>query len=136
MENYSRQKRRSLLIILAIYFVLGGVSVFFLENETVIKLLQAVTGLLSLYFTWLWCNLDAKFRDYQISTWLKVTIILFLVLGFVIYALKTRGSRGIITVLGGILFTGCSIGIAVLGVIITYIIATVFGIEIHIPLMP
>ena len=103
-QNLAKAKRWRLtgLVISSIAF--GVAEQLFVEShadERAFAIGGMVVGLLLIVS---WCRLDARERAYTISKPLLLTIILLAGVGLPVYLLRTRGVRGILSIVIALLF--------------------------------
>jgi len=103
VEDFPRAKRRRLLSLLALS-IAAGVLQQLLADAEIADLLPFVVGLATTVLIISWCNVDARERDFTIKPWLFVTMFFLTFIGVPIYLLRTRGVRGMFSILLALLF--------------------------------
>ena len=99
-DNVSR--KRGILLKLLIYSgLLGIVSVFLQNHNSVLSYLLRLPALI-LGITW--CHVDANQRGYSMGKLMRLGLIFIFVVVFPLYLFRTRGLKGIKTLVQAILF--------------------------------
>ena len=118
VEGFAKAMRRRLLSLLVLSIADGVLEQLFADAE-IADLLPFVAGLAITVLIISWCNVDARGRDFTIKPWLFATMFLLTCVGVPIYLLRTRGARGILSILFALLFFVLMVVLGVLAAQIT-----------------
>lgn len=94
LVDYSYAKRRILIWLLIYSALLGVLSVFLPQEDTMLSFL---VGCPLLILAVVWCHTDADERGHTIGRLMNFGLVFFFVLVFPIYIIRTRGMDGITT---------------------------------------
>jgi len=109
-HDYAKQKR-AMLVWLCIYSgILGPIMVFMPEQET---MLDTLVSLPLLVLGIAWCHFDARQRNFRLGRAWTLFLVFLSIIAFPAYISRTRGIRGIKTILKAIILLifmlGCMI---------------------------
>lgn len=99
-----RRKRLVLLIILAAWALNGILDALFAEMASFEKYSELFAVVCFAFCTRLWCHYDSQERGFSIGRFLSLSIVLIALIGFPVYAFRTRGLAGFRLVGGAVLF--------------------------------
>jgi len=100
----ARKKRRVILILYGLGVVFGVLDTLFADLASYGPASEVLGALSIILGISLWCHYDASQRDYTIGRALRLAILLILLVGFPVYAFRTRGWSGFGLIGWGILF--------------------------------
>ncbi|MCC6698236.1 MAG: hypothetical protein IT365_21615 [Candidatus Hydrogenedentes bacterium] len=103
-EYLTRQKFILLAVMLLLSGVFGVLDSVFASTPGWAKSLFMLDTLSFMFCLLLWCGCDAQLRGFTLGRGLRWTIFLIALVGFPIYAFKSRGRNGWSLVLLGALF--------------------------------
>lgn len=89
--DYQLEKRQTLWLLLALFFVAGWFRAIFGEESNYYPLYQLAFGLSSTIFIVRWVALDALERRFQLTTLWLVFFVVISLLALPFYLFKTRG---------------------------------------------
>ena len=95
----------------------GVAEQLFAEDQRSVMFAVGIAGLLLLGS---WVRLDANERGYTLTKPLFLAIILMAVLGLPVYFIRTRGTRGVVSILIASLFAFALMGIEQIAIEITF----------------
>ena len=101
--DFAKAKRRRLLWLLVLWTASGVLDPLLADAE-IAGLLPLVLGLATTVLIISWCQVDARERGFAIRSWLFVTLFFLTFLGVPIYLLRTRGARGVFSIVLAFLF--------------------------------
>jgi hypothetical protein len=119
-EDFKKPKRWRLIGLAAVSIIGGVLEQLFSEthaDERAFAIGGMVLGLILLVS---WCRLDAREQGYTISKPLLLAIILFAAIGLLIYFIRTRGARGILSFGIAVLFTVVLIALEQIAIEVTF----------------
>ena len=67
-----------------------------------------------------WCHIDARERGYTIRKPLFLTIVFITIVGLPVYLMRTRGVRGVLSIVLALLFTVIIVVLEEIAIEITY----------------
>lgn len=100
--HYARQKRWVLGLMLLWAALAGVIAPFVASDEPVVQLLLSAPIIMRVLK---WCLIDADQRGQQVGRGMRIALIVVMLVGLVIYLLRTRGIKGILAVIQALLFT-------------------------------
>ena len=101
--DFAKAKRRRLLWLLVLWTASGVLDPLLADAE-IAGLLPLALGVATTVLVISWCQVDARERDFTIRPWLFVTLFFLTCLGVPIYLLRTRGARGVFSIVLAFLF--------------------------------
>ncbi len=93
--------------------VFGVLDTIYAEVESWERASLLLDGLSFGFLLLLWCAYDARLQDFWLSTGLRVVVFLIPIVGFPVYAFKSRGQRGWGLLGLGVVFFILSMGLSI-----------------------
>ena len=118
-EDFAKAKRRRLIWMASLSVVSGVVQQLLVDGEMG-RPLQLVSALATTVLIASWCHVDARQRDFTIGRGMFLTIVFLTFLGVPIYLLRTRGVRGIVSILLAVLFVVLMVVLEEAAILVTY----------------
>jgi hypothetical protein len=97
-----------------------GVLDQLVEQERLDKALTLAGSLVGIVLIAIWCQYDSCERSYTIPKPMRLLVIFIAILGIPIYLLRTRGLRGVVSIVLAVAFFGVCVLFAALASEITY----------------
>jgi hypothetical protein len=94
VERLKRQKIVMLVIMLLLSGLFGVLDSFYAATPGADRALFIADTLSFAFCLSVWCASDAQLRGFRLSRGLRWTIILIALIGFPVYAFRSRGRRG------------------------------------------
>jgi hypothetical protein len=120
-ETTKAAKRRCLVGLLLLAVVMGVLDQLVVQKQAD-RVVTLVGGLVSIVLIFIWCQNDSYQRSYKIPKLLRLLIIFVAILGVPIYLLRTRGRRGILSMVKLAAFFGICVLFTAIAGAITYFI--------------
>lgn len=116
---YSKTKR-SILIGLVVLAAFYGVAITLMEEGSTLEIVfDIVTCTVGAMMIYTWCLYDSLARNRRIGILFGVLIFGLAIIGVPIYLLKTRGLRGMVSIVLAAVFFCCSVIVAALSGLVT-----------------
>ncbi len=118
-ETTKAAKRRCLVGLLLLAVVMGVLQQLVVQKQAD-RVVTLVGGIVSIVLIFIWCQNDSYQRSYKIPKLLRLLIIFVAILGVPTYLLRTRGRRGILSIVKLVAFFGICALLAGIAGAITY----------------
>ena len=116
-EPTKTAKMRCLVGLLLLFVVMGVLDQLVVQKQAD-RVVTVVGGLVSIVLIFIWCQNDSYERSYRIPKALRLLIIFVAILGIPIYLFRTRGIRGVVSIVKAVVFFGvCALFAAIAGAI-------------------
>jgi hypothetical protein len=125
-REYTRRKRRVLLMLLGYSGLLGVISVFRPEEN---PLRDFVLGLPILLMAVKWCSLDARQHNFVLTKLIQVCLVLIFILAFPLYIFQSRGVGGVKTLVQTGLFAAAMVACQIATWYVTTLLQTLIGVQ-------
>ena len=129
METASlRTKKRWVLYgALAAFFLMGVVAGFFPEESQAADIISVAGALICLLLAYSWWVFDSLEQRFTIGPIMKIGLVLFFIIAFIVYLFKTRGTKAFWPLGLAVLFFFLCFGVSVLGSFLTLLGRQYFG---------
>jgi hypothetical protein len=117
--GFAKAKRKRLMWMLGVSVAAGVAAELFADVHREIQFLGAIGIIVAVGS---WCNVDARERDYTIGKGQFAAIVLFPIVGLPVYFIRTRGIRGILSILLALLFYSGMIALQIIAMEVTHLI--------------
>jgi hypothetical protein len=117
--NFANAKRWRLIWLLVFSIAIGVAEQVFAEDE-LDKMFRVGGAIPSVMFIASWCHIDARERGYAIRKLLFLAIVFVTVVGLPVYLIRTRGVRGILSIVLALLFAVIMVALEEIAIEVTY----------------
>ena len=118
-EDFAKAKRWRLIWLLAFSIAIGIAEQVFAEDE-LDKVFRVGGAIPTVMLIASWCHIDARERGYTIRKPLFLTIVFITIVGLPVYLIRTRGVRGVLSIVLALLFTVIMVVLEEIAIEITY----------------
>jgi hypothetical protein len=115
-----KAKRQCLLGLLGLASIIGVLDQVFVDDRSSDRLLTTGSAVIAVVLIAAWCHYDSWQRSYTIGTPLRILILLLAAIGVPVYLLRTRGWRGLISIVLAGAFLGLMIVLEWAACVVTY----------------
>lgn len=121
METVSLRTKKQWVLYgaLATFFLMGVIAGFFPEESQAADIISVAGALICLLLAYSWCHFDSLEQRFTISATMKIGLVLFFAVAFIIYLFKTRGTKAFWPLGLAVLFFFLCFGVSILGSFLT-----------------
>ena len=117
--NFAKAKRWRLIWLLVFSIAIGVAEQVFAEDE-LDKLFRVGGAIPTVMLIASWCHIDARERGYAITKLLFLAIVFVTVVGLPVYLIRTRGVRGVLSIVIALLFAIIMVVLEEIAIEVTY----------------